>query len=223
MSIELEHRDSSSTDVYEHYRALSSAAVVSLGLGLFSALAILDWIWVAVPVFGILAGVYAVRQVRRRSDELAGLGLAKAGLALSVFFLVTGAGWLSFTYATEVPPGYMRITYGELQPDPEKPDEAIPASALSLEGKKVFIKGYIYPGRDTSGIKEFLLVRDQGSCCFGGNPKITDRIQVTLADPLRLTFRPRLHKLAGVFHIEHGRAKDGPGDVFYRLEADHLE
>ncbi len=92
-----------------------------------------------------------------------------------------------------------------------------------MEGKKIFIKGYIYPGREIEGIKTFLLVRDQGDCCFGGNPKITDRIQVTLTDPLRLTYRPRLHALAGVFHIKPTTAVNAGGGVFYQLDADYLQ
>ena len=94
---------------------------------------------------------------------------------------------------------------------------------MDLEGKRIFIKGYIYPGREMEGIKTFLLVRDQGDCCFGGNPKITDRIQVTLVDPLRLTFRSRLHKLAGVFHVRPTTAVGAGGGVYYQLEADHLQ
>lgn len=92
MSVELENRKSAGADPYAQYRAISSAAVVSLGLGLLSALALLDWVWAAVPVLGIVAGIYAVRQVRRRTDELTGLGIAKLGTALSMLFLIAGLG-----------------------------------------------------------------------------------------------------------------------------------
>ena len=96
---------------------------------------------------------------------------------------MSGPGWLTYDYLTEVPDGYERISYADLQPDPAQAGQVVPPSALELEGKKIFIKGYIYPGREKDGIRQFLLVRDQGDCCFGGNPKITDRIQVTLVEP----------------------------------------
>ena len=38
------------------------------------------------------------------------------------------------------------------------------------------------PARDTAGIRKFVLCRDAGTCCFGGNPKKTDRIVVSLAN-----------------------------------------
>ena len=74
------------------------------------------------------------------------------------------------------------------------------------------------------GIKTFLLVRDKGDCCFGGNPKLTDRIQVTLADPERLQFDPYLHKVAGTFRLvkDAGQAVDATGEVYYHLDNSQL-
>jgi hypothetical protein len=224
MSIQIESPQAMA-DTYEPYRALSTAAVASLIVGVLSTTAILGWSLIAVPFVGVILGTYAWLHVRRRTDELTGAGLARAGLALSTLFLVVGPGWLTYEYVTEVPEGYRRTSYAELQPDPSQLGQRVPPAALALDGKKIFIKGYVYPGRQTEGIREFLLVRDRGECCFGGDPKITDRIQVTLDDPLRLTYRPRLHKLGGTFHVEAGASTiDGaPGGIFYHLKADHLE
>ncbi len=137
-------------------------------------------------------------------------------------FLVAGPGWLAYQQATEVPDGYQRVSYESLQPSPSSPGVPIPPEAYALEGKKIFIKGYVYPGREIQGIKTFLLVRDQGDCCFGGNPKITDRVQVTLSDPLRLTYRSRMFHLAGVFHVKPTTAVNAGGGVYYQLDADYL-
>lgn len=164
-------------------------------------------------------------QIRRRSDELTGRGLAWIGLGLSLFSFFGGIAAAAFVYATEVPPGYTRISYVDLQPEEGVPGQFIPPLAKKLDGQKVFIKGYVFPGNTKkNGIKEFLLVRDKGDCCFGGNPKITDRIQVTLKDPLRLTFNSRVNKVAGIFRVRPAdNAVDAGGAVFYHLEADHLE
>jgi hypothetical protein len=204
------------------YRALSTAAVASLVAGVLSLTAPLAWIFLAFPVLGLALGLIAWRRIRSRPDELAGLPLAKAGLALSAVFLICGPAWLSYQQATEVPDGYERISYEELQPSTSTPGQLIPPEAFALEGKKIFIKGYVYPGREAEGIKTFLLVRDQGDCCFGGNPKLTDRIQVTLNDPLRLTFRSRMFRLAGVFHVKPTTAVNAGGGVYYQLDADYL-
>ena len=223
MSVDLEPLEASETSLELQYRSLSSSAVASLVIGLLSCLAILAWSMVMIPIVGVMLGVYACTTIRRRSDELAGMPLARLGLGLSLTFLAMGPSWLIYERMVEVPEGYERISYDDLQPDPDRPSQVIPPSALALHEKQVFIKGYVYPGRDLEGIKQFLLVRDQGDCCFGGNPKLTDRIQVTLADPERLTFHPRLHKVAGVFRVVHlNRAVTGPGGVYYELDEAHL-
>lgn len=212
-------------DNYEQYRALSTASVAGLILGLLSPLAILDWIFLVVPLCGVLVSLLALVKVRRNREELSGAPLARMGLILSLAFGILGPGWLGYVYATEVPDGYSRIGYSDLQPDETQPGQVVPPSALELEGKRVFIKGYVYPGQRKDGIREFLLVRDQGDCCFGGNPKITERILVKLDEPLELTYQPRLHKLGGTFHVEpHDKAIDGAaGGVLYHLQADYLQ
>ena len=224
MSIELESPESTA-EQYEQYRALSTSAVASLIVGLLSCLAFLDWTLVAIPVIGVPLSLLSLAKIKRRGNELTGLGLAKTGLALSLLFVVLGPSWLTYQYVTELPEGYQRISYAELQPEAAQAGQQVPPSALALEGKKIFLKGYVYPGRRKKGIRRFLLVRDRGECCFGGDPKITDRILVTLEDPLRLEYQPRLHKLGGTFHVEvQGKAIDNAkGGVFYHLKADYLQ
>jgi hypothetical protein len=201
------------------YRALAMSAVAAAAVGILSVLALFDW-WLAVfPLSGVLLGTYARREIRRRSDELTGMGLATAGLAMSIGFWVVGWSWLGFVYATEVPDGYLRIGYSQLQPDPNLP---IPPAAKDLDGQKVFIKGYVYPTISQHGIREFLLVRDSGSCCFGGNPKITDRIQVRLAEGRSMSYTGYMRRLTGVFRISPAAHVYGtqnvPGGVLYQLE-----
>jgi hypothetical protein len=204
----------------EPYRAISSAAISSAALGLISVLALLDWTMLVVPVFGAIAGWYAIAQIRRRPGELAGRRVALAGIALSLLFLIVGATRLSYVYATEVPEGYERLSYELLQPDPEVTGQILPPSAHELVGRKVFVKGYVYPPSNPQYVKSFLLVRDEGSCCFGGNPKITDRIQVTLRDRTDLGRASGVYKVAGVFRIEvQQKAVDADiGGVFYHLD-----
>jgi hypothetical protein len=224
MSVDLEPAIDEVPDEFLQYRALSSLAVISLIVGLLSVLTLFDWFWLVLPVCGILLGVCAWRNVKSRPTELTGLALAKLAVALSVLFLFAGPSWLTYEFLHEVPEGSEPISYSTLQPDVTVPGEKIPPAALALDGKRVFIKGFVYPGgKQKEGIKTFVLVRDRGDCCFGGNPKITDRIQVTLNDPLRLRMEDlRLHGVAGVFHVKPSGAVGGIGGVFYHLEADYL-
>jgi hypothetical protein len=201
------------------YRALSTAAVASLVLGVLSILSLLDWWLALIPMAGVILGIVALRKIRKQPEEYTGRGAAIAGIALGVLFCVGGFGRLSYIHATEVPTGYERVDYSSLQPQPADPPNSIPPEAKALDGKKVFIKGYVYPGMRKDGITQFLLVRDQGTCCFGGNPKITDRIQVALSDPKGFSFSGSLFKVAGTFRItESSQAVDAKGIVFYHLD-----
>ena len=171
-------------------------------------------------MLGIAVGVYAHRTIQAQSDQLTGLALARVGLLLSFSFLVAGWSSLAYDYATEVPEGYSRISYSELQPPKGARANQIPRSARDLNEQQVFIKGYVFPDSKTEGITSFLLVRDQGDCCFGGNPKITDRIMVTLKPGLSIDFDSRLFKLGGIFRVHPADA--AKGKVLYTLDADYL-
>jgi len=72
------------------YRSLASLAIVSLGLGLSAALMLVSPLLAPLPVAGIVTAIAALRAIRTSKGELAGAGLAIAGLSLSVFFLGFG-------------------------------------------------------------------------------------------------------------------------------------
>ena len=84
------------------------------------------------------------------------------------------------------------------------------------------MKGYVYPDGQTDNIKQFVLVPDMGTCCFGGQPKLTDMIQITLQDPLRTKYSYTRRSFAGTFHLM-ARATDKVGNVIYHLDADHAK
>lgn len=59
-------------------------------------------------------------------------------------------------------------------------DDSIPTPMRAYDGKRVAIHGYILPLRTRKGVvTEFLLLRDQGTCCFGAQAQINHFIRVT--------------------------------------------
>ena len=212
-----EARTASGTD--DGYRALSGVAVAAAALAAFSPLAFLDWWLAAVPVLAITLALAALGDIARRPRELAGRPLALGAIAVAAACLVGGVARLATIYATELPPGFERLSYAVLQPAEGDPPAAVPAAALALDGRDVLLKGYMYPGSRQRGITQFLLVRDQGDCCFGGNPKITDRVVVEIADPRGIEFTPHLVKIAGRFHVRPAGAPDAGGGVLYHIDA----
>ncbi len=120
-------------------------------------------------------------------------------------------------------PGYLRLSFDELQPDPNYPSQDVPPAAIKLDGQRIFLKGYAFPGRDRTGIKKFVLVRDNLQCCFGGNPKLTDMVEVTLEGDLAMDFSTDMRRVAGTFHVAAGAGIDGLPRVVYHLDADYLQ
>ena len=207
------------SDQPDSYRALCGAAIAAVAVAAFGPLAFLDWWLAAVPALGIVLAVVALRDIARRPLELTGRPLALVALGVSLVSLGGGLAWRSVVYARELPPGFERLSYAALQPTEGDAAGAVPEEARGYDGRDVLLKGYMYPGKQQAGIVQFLLVRDQGDCCFGGNPKITDRVLVNLAGPQGIAFTPRLVKIAGRFRVEPvGFAAGADGGVLYHID-----
>ena len=208
-------------DAEGSYRAVAGTAIAAAVTAALSPLAFFDWSLAVVPAVGIVLGAMAYRTIAQRPDVFIGRPLAIGAIVLSAVSLVAGLITLSRAYAAELPEGYERLNYGLLQPLPGDPSDAVPDTARTMDGRNVLLKGYIYPGKQQTGITQFLLVRDQGDCCFGGNPKITDRVLVQLKDPSHpkgIDFSSRLTKIAGRFVIRPMGAPGMDGGVLYHLE-----
>lgn len=205
------------------YRALSKSAVFCLVLGLLSFTALMAPVMLVLPVLSILLGLVALANLRRYPAELSGRLAALIGLALSVVLLIGGSVLHGVAYATEVPEGFQRISFADLQPVREAPQLPVSPRALELNGQKVFLKGYLFPDGQQSNIKRFVLIPDLGTCCFGGQPKLTDMVEVTLRDPLRTVFELRKRRLAGTLIVDTRlKPVSGVNGVYYRMDAEYV-
>jgi hypothetical protein len=203
------------------YRSVNRAAVGSVVLFLLGLTGLMFWQLLILPLAGILLGYSAYRTIKRYPDEYSGLNLARVGMVVCVLLLVGGASYHAFVYATEVPEGYQRVSFSELQPEGFIP--SLPKRAINLRGEPIFIKGYVHPGvSGMNRVSQFVLVPDMGTCCFGGQPKPTDMILVHTTPDSRVTYSTRMVRLAGKFDIgEEPQEFAGVKDVFYQLEADY--
>ena len=222
-SAEYLETSSDNEDNAQSYRVVSKSAVLCLALGLLSFAALLFPALLPLPAAGILLGFVSWAKLRRYPEELSGRPAAALGMVLSLALLVGGSVMHAVVYATEVPEGFQRISFADLQPAREVPQLPISPEALELNGKKVFIKGYVYPDGQQYNIKRFILIPDMGTCCFGGQPKLTDMIEVTLRDPLRTAFERRKRRLAGTLSVDlRLKPVSGLGGVYYRLDAEYV-
>jgi hypothetical protein len=195
-------------------------AVVSLALGVLSFVAVFAITLSIIPLAAVLTGMYAWRQIALRQGEMSGQRLANIGIGLGLMFWLSGWALLAYQRAVEVPEGYRRLTFDELQPDENVPNELIPASAQAVDGQRVFMKGYMLPGRQTHDIHEFLLVWSSGDCCFGGNPPLTHVVEVKFAPELSIDYSTQVQRVAGTFHVDRNVGGSLGQNVIYRLDAD---
>ncbi len=197
-------------------------AVASLVLGLASAATFVHRSLAVIPVAAIVLGIVALRRIRRAPQELTGADMAAAGVGLAVFFWIAGYGWLLIDEWREVPAGYERITYEQLQPDKSNPDEPIPAAILDMKDKdkRVFLKGYMMPTRQLTGLRHFILCPTNNLCRYcNPNPSRTEMVRVTLEGDLTADYTTHLIGIGGRFQVDPAN----PSGVPYAMSVDYLK
>ncbi len=207
------------------YRAMSSSAIASIVFAVMAALmGFFFWPALGLAIIGSCVGVMAVSRINAYPNEYDGKQLALTGVILNLAILLVGIGVHSYVYLTEVPEGYSRVQFYELQQTDAgagRPTE----KAIEISGQPVFLKGYIHPSSGSGLLKHFILVPDLGTCCFGGQPKSSDMIEVTLSGGQTTKAGFRKKKLAGVFKVNQAPQKltDFDNQVLYRMQVDQIK
>jgi hypothetical protein len=208
------------------YHPVPPLAPISLFLGVCAVAGLLAIPALAVGFVGMVTGLICVWQIRRSEGEMGGGVLAKIGLVLSALFLLSGSALHAYIYVTELPEGYERVSFNWLSKEDLKAGVAGPEvtpAVEALDGKPIFIKGYMFPTRQVVGLTEFVLVKDTGQCCFGGNPKLTDMIVVKFKDGMTVNHRPQaLVAVGGVFHAK-SVTQSGELTAVYSIDGTHFK
>lgn len=219
------------------YRALSTGAIAAAIFGALSPLTIAAasdslescLLLCPIPVVGLIVGLRSLAAIRARPDQLSGWKIALLGTLLSLAGLVVGLGYGGYVHATEVPPNHIRTSFQKFRPDEaeERSGIPIPKDVLALDGKKVFIKGYM---REDStpvrhNVRRFLLVRDNNQCCFGdlSSVKLYDQVLVDFVENVTTDYSTGLFRVAGTLHLVPENLLRGPGYPVYTLVADYVQ
>lgn len=206
------------------YRSISKAALAS---AIFAIIGGLSFFAIPILVFSLLAvvlGILGSRTISKFPEEFQGGVLAVAGIVLGAIVLVGAPSYHAYVYLTEVPEGYERLNFGVLMSGKKAKDYPPPA-AFQYNGKKVFVKGYIHPTSIAGArAKKFVLVPDMGTCCFGGQPPLTNMIEVKLKGKQYASPTLRKQRLAGTLRVSADlKAVSGLEGVYYELSADILK
>lgn len=206
------------------YREMSRSAVVSIVFAVLGILSLWHPVFLVMPMLGAFFGILSLMGIRRYPEELVGRPIALTGLVVSLVLVVGSIGMHSWIYATEVPEGYQRVSFADFKPNPRK---SLPygEKAEELDGKKIFVKGYVRPGNRKYNLKNFILVGDFGSCCFGGSPKITDVVAVNILGDQTTSYSWNVRRITGTFRLNRQPLSIGDSEVpevYYTIEADDV-
>ena len=126
------------------------------------------------------------------------------------------------------PEGAVRMSYDHidllkilgLDPVPADVGDALPQWMRDLDGQRVRLRGFMFPPFTATGLRGFVLARDNEICCFGRDPKIYDIIPVEMREGVTTDYiEGRPFDVVGVFHVEP-EADDGElYQLFYITDA----
>lgn len=205
------------------YRPVPPLVPVSAAFVLLSVMAFAWDVFVAVPLIGTVLAFIAWRQVATSQGTYSGGAVAKATLILLPVMTLSAVGVHAYSFATEIPPGYRRISFAADISDKgflmDQGRAAVHPDVDALTKEPVFLKGYMYPTKQSENLKGFVLCKDSGDCCFGGQPKVTDMMYVEMQDGQQVNFRSGLVAVAGELKISPTVDQTGLNAV-YKLECD---
>ena len=208
------------------YRPTPVLVPIGLVLAVVSSSALLGVIGIAIALIGIVVSLFALLTIRRSEGMYSGYVMGTIALAVSFAFGGIGIGSQIHAFNTEVPEGYVRVSFArDISAKGfvvESGRQALHPDVVNLIDKKIFFKGFMYPQRQKKGLQQFLLLKDTGECCFGGKPKATDMILVKVENKKGTNYRTGRVAVAGTFRMTNNRTPEGLQPI-YAMEAIRCE
>jgi hypothetical protein len=98
--------------------------------------------------------------------------------------------------------------------------EMLTDSIESMFGQRIRIRGYMFPTAQKSGLREFVLVRDNQECCFGPGAALYDCIFVQMSSGKTAEYSIRPVAVEGTFGFKEIVGPDRRHLAIYHLEAE---
>ncbi len=205
-----------------NYRPVPPLVPVSAAFLFLSPLAFVWDTMTLIPLLGGLLALVAMRQIRRARGDYSGGKLAAVCAILLFTTSVSAAAFHAYNFAAELPEGYQRVSFPNDISDKgfitEDGETKVHPDVEQLTGKPIFLKGFMYPTKQTEGLTSFLLCKDGEQCCFGGQPKQSDMIYVKMAEGQTVDYRKGLVAVAGEFQAQPTLDETGLNPV-YKVDA----
>lgn len=89
-----------------------------------------------------------------------------------------------------------------MEPVTEDAPSRMPKWLKDLDGKRIRVRGFMFPPFEDENIRAFTLARDNQICCFGRNPLVYDLVDVFMRKGESTDYiQNRPFDVIGVFHI----------------------
>jgi hypothetical protein len=119
------------------------------------------------------------------------------------------------------PNAIIDLTFDDLKFDIEKgadfKESMLSDKLTQLEGRIIRLRGYMRPGFKQSGIKSFVLVRDNQECCFGPGAALYDCVMVKMAEDEAVDFSVRPISVVGKMQLKKYLGPDRKVWAIFRL------
>ena len=183
----------------EQYRVVSRIALCALAASIIGLLSVLDFstFWLIAAVALVISWL-AHNQISSSDGSIVGKLPARVATVLSLIGLIGGYAWEEYSFYLRVPENHIPLKWSHLEPEGRGGRGGLPERVSKADGKDVYIEGYVHPGVSGMGnIAQFVLVGDFDTCCFGGQPKPWDMIEVQLPENVTIQYNRERREIWG--------------------------
>lgn len=110
----------------------------------------------------------------------------------------------------------------DLKANADYKPEMLTPEIKALDGRNVRIRGFMFPSFKPTGLTEWVLVRDNLQCCFGGNAILYDCIIVDMKPGKSTDYTTRPVAVEGTFTVRDWFDTDGVRRAIYHLDGESV-
>ena len=215
------------------YRPIPASAPLAAGAGALaclgpfwhfaegiSPLSVTAWTFVCLAA-GVM-GLLPLTKIRKTQGAFSGGKTALVGVILGGVAAVGNVGISILLFSTEVPDGFDAVNFtADISKKGFGEKLALHPDIAALNGKKIYLRGFMYRGKQREGLTSFVIVKDNQQCCFGRQPNQSDMVEVFLPAGQTFDLELGLTGVAGTFRTSNVRSKsDLQHRPIYRIDAE---
>jgi hypothetical protein len=215
------------------YRPIPASAPLAAGAGALaclgpiwhfaegiSPLSIVAWTCVCAAA-GVL-GLLTLSKIRKTEGAFSGAKTAAIGVVLGGVAALSNVGVAALLITNEVPDGFAAINFtSDISQKGFGEDNVLHPEIVAMNGKKIYLRGFMYRGKQRIGLNSFVIVKDNLQCCFGRQPNQSDMVEVFLPAGETFDLELGLTGVAGTFRTSNARSQSElQFRPIYRIDAE---